>query len=268
MTDRPAPGSSGLGRRSFVLGSAMLAVSGVSWARMPRPNRPALSTERFNAMMPARLGDWRFITQSGLVLPPSDALSDRLYDTLVTRSYANGTGQVMMLMIAYNNQQDGVLQIHRPEICYPAGGFRITDTRAVDVPIGGGRGLPCNSFVATSDARVEQVLYWTRVGSAFPRTWGEQRWAVARENLNKVIPDGLLARISLVDTDRTASSAPERARAARCQPGQRGPARRFRARAGRRVGAARAQPPVRRRLTSGGLGHADMLTIVNGGLDQ
>jgi len=56
-------------------------------------------------------------------------------------------------------------------------------------------------FTASGDSRDETVMYWSRVGAEFPRRWSEQRLAVARANLDKVIPDGLLARLSTVGED-------------------------------------------------------------------
>ncbi|MGX7953593.1 exosortase-associated protein EpsI, V-type [Tsuneonella sp. HG249] len=185
-----------LDRRKVLIGLGLAACSGVAIARQPVPNHPRLETKALGAMIPARIGAFAFDTTSGLVLPPPDALSDRLYDNLITRTYARPDGKVAMLLIAYNNRQDGVLQIHRPEICYPAGGFVLTPTRPVDTPLGGGAPLPSQTFVARSEMRTETVLYWTRVDDAFPRRWIEQRLVVARRNLEGVIPDGVLVRVS------------------------------------------------------------------------
>ena len=190
-----------LDRRKVLLGLGMAAVSGVAYARLPVPNRPRIETEAFEGLIPDKIGAWRFMTESGLVLPPSDALSDRLYDSSVTRAYPNPAGQTLMMLIAYNNRQDGVLQIHRPEVCYPAGGYTLTETRAVDVALAPGIALPAQTFVANSRQRDEVVLYWTRVGETFPQRWVEQRLSVASANLEGVIPDGLLVRISTLGDD-------------------------------------------------------------------
>jgi EpsI family protein len=50
-------------------------------------------------------------------------------------------------------------------------------------------------------SRNESVLYWTRIGNDIPTSWAEQRWAVAKENLDGRIPDGILVRTSLVSPD-------------------------------------------------------------------
>lgn len=195
------PGGFALDRRKVVLGLGLAAASGIAQARLPVPVMPRIKEDRFTAMIPKQVGQFTFDTESGLVLPPSDALSARLYDNLVTRTYTDPTGQVVMLLIAYNNKQDGVLQIHRPEICYPAGGYTLTPVEPIDVPITPATALPSQIFGANSEARNEVVLYWTRVGDEYPRRWLEQRWAVAEANLRGVVPDGVLARVSTIGND-------------------------------------------------------------------
>lgn len=188
-------------RRKVLLGLGLAGCAGTALARQPVPDRPAIETGALERMIPVRIGEFAFDTTSGLVLPPPDALVDRLYDNLITRTYTRTDGKIAMLLVAYNNRQDGVLQIHRPEVCYPAGGFSLSATRAIDTPLLSGPPLPSQAFVATSELRTETVLYWTRVGEDFPRRWLEQRIAVARENLKGVIPDGVLVRVStLSDT--------------------------------------------------------------------
>lgn len=192
-------------RRAFFVGGAMLAGAGAAAARIPQPNKPPIANDAFKAMVPDTVGQWHFQQTSGLVLPPEDALSARLYDNLVTRVYIDPAGQVIMLLIAYKNFQDGVLQIHRPEICYPAGGYKLSPTVATAIPFTAGRSLPANAFSASSNSHDEQVLYWTRIGDAFPVRWTEQRLAVLRANLARINPDGMLARVSMPNDDMTAS---------------------------------------------------------------
>lgn len=196
MVDVDKPATSHIDRRKVLLGVGLLAASGLAQARQPVPNRPRIETDKLKALMPDTVGSYRFDTVSGLVLPPSDALSDRIYDNLVTRVYGSSrNAPPVMVLVAYNNRQDGVLQLHRPEVCYPAGGYTLSETQLIDVPLAG-RNLPSRIFGAKSEARNEVVLYWTRIGADFPRQWVEQRVAVAKENLRGIIPDGVLVRVS------------------------------------------------------------------------
>jgi EpsI family protein len=112
-----------------------------------------------------------------------------------------------MLLVAYGSSQGGMLQIHRPEICYPASGFKLSETQVTSVPLSGGKAIPSRSFVANSDTRVEQVLYWTRIGEFLPTSWWSQRLSVVRANLRGRIPDGLLMRLSTVSEDADQAQA-------------------------------------------------------------
>ena len=197
------PKGSLLSRRNFFMGAAMLATSGIAFARQPTVHNPVVKNEVFESWVPKEFGQWSMVTSSGVVLPSPDALSDRLYDNLVTRVYTS-PGTAVMMLLAYNNRQDGMLQVHRPEICYPVGGYRLTETERISVPALG-RQVPSNIFTATSPDRTEQVVYFTRLGSAYPRSWAEQRLAVVEENLAGRIPDGIMLRASVLGTDRDAA---------------------------------------------------------------
>ena len=202
MSQEPHPlADTRLSRRKMLIGLGMVAASATAYARQPVPNMPKVAKKNFEDMMPDKFGQWTFATTSGVVLPPPDALSDRLYDNLVTRIYTNPEGQPVMFLTAYNNRQDGVLQIHRPEICYPAGGFALSPTRPADIDLASGQSIPANSFLATARDREETVLYFTRLGSAFPQRWVEQRMGVVEANLAGIIPDGLLFRVSTFGGD-------------------------------------------------------------------
>lgn len=193
-----------LSRRNFFMGAAMLATSGIAYARQPTVQNPIVKKEVFEEWVPKQAGQWSMVASSGVVLPTPDALSDRLYDNLVTRVYDSPVAPVMVL-IAYNNRQDGVLQVHRPEICYPVGGYKLTETERTSVSALG-KQIPANIFTATGADRTEHVLYFTRLGGEYPRTWAEQRLAVVEENLAGRIPDGIMLRASALGTDRAAAA--------------------------------------------------------------
>jgi hypothetical protein len=166
--------SSPLNRRSVLIGTALLGIGGVAIARQPKPDAAPVRKEALDRLVPAKVGDWAYHDTSGLVLPPPDALSDALYSGLVTRTYISPNRMPVMLLVAYSNVQDGMLQVHRPEVCYPAGGYRLSPTRVEQVPNGVGGGINANLFSAEGVSRTEQV----------------------RANLDGRIPDGILVRVS------------------------------------------------------------------------
>lgn len=110
----------------------------------------------------------------------------------------------MMALLAYNNKQDGMLQVHRPEVCYPVGGYTLIDKAPTDLEMGE-NAIPSSSFTAVSEDRTEHVLYFIRLGTRFPRTWAEQRTVVIEANLRGFIPDGMMFRVSTLMRDRDAA---------------------------------------------------------------
>jgi len=50
----------------------------------------------------------------------------RLYSQEVGRTYTDGHGNIVMLMVAYGPVQNFRLKAHRPEMCYTAAGFRVS----------------------------------------------------------------------------------------------------------------------------------------------
>lgn len=191
----------GLSRRNLLMGGALAAVAGIAYAREPKANPPLIKKGGLEKLIPMTVGNWEFKTSSGLVLPPPDALSDRLYDEMLTRVYVAPNAPPIMFLIAYSGTQDGLLQVHRPEVCYPVGGYDLSQTRNLELPLTASYKLPIRMFSATSAARNEQVLYWTRIGTEVPESWAQQRMAVIRANIRGVIPDGILVRASIMAPD-------------------------------------------------------------------
>lgn len=185
-------------RRELLIGSGCLLAAGTAYAMKPRHQIEYLRGAQLETLVPKTFAGWEFVAASGLVLPPQDQLQDKLYTQLLTRTYVDAAGDQMMLLIAYNGSQDGVVQVHRPEVCYPASGFQLTSIAEHVIPLTPQLSLPSRFIVAETGLRREEIIYWTRLGNAFPRQWSDQRWAVFQQNLRGDIPDGLLVRISSV----------------------------------------------------------------------
>lgn len=188
-----------ISRRGLLIGAGLAAASGIAFVRQPEPIHPVVDEDEFTSWAPNEMGSWKMDAASGVILPPKDALSDRLYDNLFTRTYVSREQPAVMLLLAYNNIQDGMLQVHRPETCYPVGGFALSNSRQDDIVVGSTE-IPATFFTAAGPSRVEQVGYFTRIGSSFPTSWGHQRLVVARANLGREIPDAMMMRVSLLGT--------------------------------------------------------------------
>lgn len=199
--ERAVPAARGADRRQFVLGGALLATVAATWMLRPRQVASRLQPGMLDRAVPRTIGRYRFLTESGLVLPPADEISERIYDQVLTRVYAVDGNQPVMLLIAYGSAQDYTLQAHLPEVCYPSSGYTLTDLSRVPVALA--RAREQATFLTAERAdRIEQVFYWTRIGSRFPATLTDERLAVIGSNLAGVLPDGVLVRISTLSPDR------------------------------------------------------------------
>ena len=195
-----------LDRRKFALGLAFASIAGVAAARQPTRNIDYLGKNKLDQVLPEKLGKWTFVSSSGLVVPPEDQLARALYSQLLTRVYADPSGAPIMLLVAQSASQTGILQIHRPEFCYTAGGYKLSPSMPHPVQLPGSV-LPALSISATRDARTEQIVYWTRIGNHMPMSWPQQRMAVAMDNLRGFIPDAIMVRVSTFGNDRAAALA-------------------------------------------------------------
>jgi EpsI family protein len=206
VSDDTATTGQMLTRRKFALGVAFASVAGVAAARQPTTNVDYLGKNKLDKVLPEKLGKWTFVSTSGLVVPPEDQLARALYSQLLTRVYADETGEPIMLLVAQSATQSGILQIHRPEFCYTAGGYDLSPSEPHNVALQGAT-LPALSISATRDARTEQIVYWTRIGNHMPMSWPQQRMAVAMDNLRGFIPDAVMVRVSTYGTNQDAALA-------------------------------------------------------------
>lgn len=198
--DKPAPQRPTIGRRQLMFGSVLLGMTAATYALAPKRFHSILPDGAIDKVIPEQVGPYRFISANGLVLPPEDELTQQLYNQIVTRVYVAPGLPPMMLLIAYGGTQNLSLELHRPAECYPPQGYAITEPAEVRLDLAGRR-INASMMSAIRADRSEQVLYWTRIGDAFPLTKTDQAVAVARENLKGVLPDGVLVRISMEARD-------------------------------------------------------------------
>jgi EpsI family protein len=195
-----------LTRRKFALGIAFASVAGIAAARQPTKNVDYLGKNNLDEILPEKLGKWTFVSSSGLVVPPEDQLSQALYSQLLTRVYTTESGAPIMLLVAQSASQTGILQIHRPEFCYTAGGYDLSPSSPHAVNLGSST-IPALSISASILGKTEQIVYWTRIGEHLPLSWRQQRMAVAMDNLRGIIPDAVMVRVSTYGNDKAAALA-------------------------------------------------------------
>jgi len=193
-------------RRKVLVGLLFCSSAAVAAWRQPTKRLDYLGKAKLEDIVPKTIGKWKFVAASGLVVPPEDQLSKLIYSQMLTRVYFDGENPPIMLLVAQSGSQTGVLQIHRPEFCYTAGGFQLTAAPPQQIAVGS-KVLTTTSLDATAEGRTEHIAYWTRIGDRMPLSWKAQRWAVAEQNLRGIIPDAILIRISTVNPDGRAARA-------------------------------------------------------------
>jgi EpsI family protein len=183
---------------------ALMVLSAALGAAL-RP-RIYLSDERppinLAAMVPTAFGDWREELNLGaqVVNPQQRDLLEKIYSQTLSRTYINRQGYRVMLSIAYGKNQSDSLQLHKPEICYPAQGFTLLATQRGVLDLLG-KPIAATRLNTNLGQRVEPITYWTMVGDHVITTGTNKKTVELRYALQNRIPDGMLVRVSSIDRD-------------------------------------------------------------------
>ena len=198
-----------LNRRDLLIGGACAIAATSAQALKPRRNVTLLGNVKLEDVTPRQFGNWTEAHVGQVVQPETDdSLAKTLYSQRVARVYeAKDSGAMVMLLVAYGSTQSDILQLHRPETCYPAFGFSLTSSAPTAIPLPNGQAVPARNLVATIEHRIENVTYFTRVGEFMPRTQSEQRVDKLKAAFQGVIPDGILVRCSNLGEDTDACMA-------------------------------------------------------------
>lgn len=190
-------------RRDLFLGGGCAAAGGLAYWLKPRKRLVLLSGAKMADILPLKFGDWSAENSDGLVQPKdADGLAATLYSEMVGRIYHQAsTGANIMMLVAYGDTQSDLLQLHRPEICYPAVGFNLVSAVKAKLELPGGREVPVRHVVATAQDRQENIVYWARMGEYLPDSSNEQRRVRLATAMEGYIPDGALVRFSMVQPD-------------------------------------------------------------------
>jgi EpsI family protein len=195
-----------IARRDLVAGLACLGALGT--AEWLRPRRELLLMRqgvKLKDIVPLKFAGWKGGDGDDIVIPRVEgSLAARLYNDELGRAYRKdqdgNDDREVMLLAAYGRSQSDSLQLHRPEVCYPANGFQITYRGFVDIAAGT-TAIPGVALTAVAGERIEDIVYWTRLGTRLPRTASEQRSDRLKEAMAGNVPDGILMRASMVRVD-------------------------------------------------------------------
>ena len=182
---------------------AMLGAMLLAMAMTPR-NLMARTHDVFNIdqRLPTQFGDWKPVEGLNVVTPPApDSLEATIYNQEASRGFVDPDGHVVMLMVAYGESQSDRLQLHHPEVCYTAQGFRVS-RRATPFKLDYSPSAPplkVTRLVAQREDRIEPISYWMRIGYDNSNSnWARQALKLGY-GLRGWVPDGALFRVS---TDR------------------------------------------------------------------
>ena len=191
-------------RRDVIVGGLCATGMGLASLAVPRNVMASRRKVDLEKSIPKRIGPWEQVEAAGNVLPRDEnSLSAQLYSQMVSRVYSAPGRDTVMMVIAYGDSQSDTLQLHRPEVCYEAAGFRVVRSEPVAFQVKSPAPVSGPYLVAEAAYRKEAILYWTRIGDALPVDRFDQQMAKLSAGLDGVVPDGTLTRLSvLVEADQ------------------------------------------------------------------
>lgn len=194
--------------RAALVALVMVCVSAIAIAITPRNYMSdQYPREKLADIVPRSFGDWQVDT-SIVPVPPSPDMQqvlDETYDETLALTYRNRQGQRVMLSLAYGRNQHKGMNTHRPEICYPAQGFKVVQSSMPGTVPFAGRNIEVTRLVAGAGARNEPITYWLLVGEQVTQFGYAQRQVAMSYGLRGTIPDGVLVRVSSIDADNAAA---------------------------------------------------------------
>ena len=210
-------------RTAFAFLGAAIASAAAAAALVPRASviapadaGPALALE---TQFPPTFGGW---TIDPTVVPLAISAELRqvveaAYDQTLARTYVNAQGYRVMLSVAYGGRRNQGMDVHRPEVCYPAQGLALrSDTHEVAFALGHANepgnahppsALTLKRLVAGVGSRNEPISYWLVIGASVASFGYGHRLALLKYGLTGHVPDGMLIRISSIDADNAAAFA-------------------------------------------------------------
>ncbi len=190
-----------LSLKNIVLLALMLASAALGTVLRPTV---FLADERapidLNAMVPTTFGDWReqLNMTAQIVDPQQQETLDRIYSQTLSRTFVNSAGYRIMLSIAYGKNQNKSLELHSPEVCYPAQGFQVASKQQATLNLLG-KPIAATRLETSLGQRKEPVTYWNVIGDKVTTSMFSKRLIDFRYSITGRIPDGILVRVSSID---------------------------------------------------------------------
>lgn len=188
-------------RRSLLAALGMGAAAALAWWGRPRrPDGPPAI--KLASLFPDHFNDWTQDHSGDYFVRPLEEAGKvyGVYDQVLERVYVRADGLRVMLSVAYGGDQSPALQMHRPEVCYASGGYRVISKKQLALTIGG-HSLSVTRVHAEMPGRPEPLTYWMVLGDEVVADAGSFRLRQLNFGLQRKLLDGMLVRISSIDPD-------------------------------------------------------------------
>jgi len=189
-------------RRSILIAGSMATVAAATAAtRHALGDAKAAPPPELARIVPREFAGWRELPSAPTVVTAqTQEMLLSIYNEMLARAYAAVDGYQVMLSIAYGGDQRGVLRAHKPEVCYPAQGFKLLDVADSTLATEHGP-IPTRTLRTVLGPRHEPVMYWFAFAGRTSGSNWERRVLSLRMSLTGQVPDGLLFRVSSIDAD-------------------------------------------------------------------
>ncbi len=179
-----------MARMAFV--SAIIFVVAIAAAVVQPPPPVARPAPDIEAMLPDQFGDWTRIVLGAAILPSEIDLGPG--EAVAYRAYRDQAGRVITLVVAYGPPLGDSVRLHRPESCYVAQGFSISNRQIGQINVGEGL-APVVRLKTENTTRREAVSYLLRDGDAYVGHVSGHEILNIKRGLRSV-SDGALIRVS------------------------------------------------------------------------
>ena len=194
---------SGTPMKNWLIGLVLLA--SVIAAVMLKPSQVAANQAPkviLQNLIPKQFEGWQLDESSALTLasPDQEALLKQIYSQILTRSYISSRGQRIMLSVVYGDGMDRQMDVHRPEYCYPAQGFQVSQytDQFIHTLFGS---LSVRRLVASKDQRIEPISYWIKVGDKALSSTFDRKMQRLKQALTGRVDSGMLVRVSSINNN-------------------------------------------------------------------
>lgn len=153
--------------------------------------------------VPASFSEWQMSNEqpAEIIDPEKQRVIEYLYSETLSETYFNEGGNSVMLSIAYGKDQSDYTAVHKPELCYPAVGFHIDDSKLITIKLDTNRAITVRYLKAKLGERIEPIMYWTTYGNRLYSSKIEKKMIIFDYSTQNLIGDGLLVRVSTIDPD-------------------------------------------------------------------